>query len=366
MNTAMEIGQALLQAPFGDMAGWEAPLRRFAEQTGSCQAQIIGTSHTAQGRDALLFHCLTDPRPGADHDAFAIGAVSADVNWKMGMRSAPLEIVSEAKYAELDPARDKRNLFTQYLQDYKGYYGFHATLIDDGDVNVTIAALRGHATGGDALEMFRAILPYAHSAAMLQRSLESRGFAMAAETFDTLDIAIMLLDRTGQVQTLTRSADRILAGGGFLDMSRNRVRAAQPAYDKYLQAALRAAQSGHPCQKMILRRNAAVNDALIVEVFALPRREWSFGFEPRVLLTLKAPQTMRAVDGQLLADFFQLTTAESDIAQRLAQGFSRKDIAQQRNASEETVATQVKSIFRKAEVSREGAFIALARNLSSY
>jgi len=95
----------------------------------------------------------------------------------------------------------------------------------------------------------------------------------------------------------------------------------------------------------------------------LPRREWSFGFEPRTLVTLKAPRDMHADRRGALAELFELTEAEGDVAVQLAMGLSRKDIAARRQSSPETVATQIKTIFRKAGVRREGEFVSLAKNI---
>lgn len=359
----MDIGQALLQAPFGDLAGWEAPLRQFAEITGSCQAQLIGSSRSAQGEAAILFHCLTDPRPGAFEDCLAIGGEGAEVNWKMQMRSPPLEIVDESAYRQLHEAQDSRNIFTQYLQDYKGYNGSHITLIDDGDAQFTLALLRDRPSTPESLELLRGLAPYAHAAALLQRSIEAKGHAIAADTLEALDLPVLLLDRLNQVQAMTRQAAAIVTGGALLDMRRSRMRAAQPAADRGLQAALQAVQAGDPYRRVILRHAIDMADDLIVEIFALPRREWSFGFEPRTLVTLKAPRAMRADQRGALAEFFELTEAEGDIAVQLAMGLGRREIAARRNASPETVAAQIKSIFRKAGVGREGEFISLAKNI---
>jgi len=359
----MEIGQALLQAPFGDLADWDAPLRQFAEISGSCQAQLLGTSHAARGQEAILFHCLTDPRPGALEDCLTIGGEHADVNWKLQMRSPVLEIIDESEYRQLDDARNSRNIFTQYLQDYKGYHGSHITLIDDGDAQFTLALLRDRPSTPESLEILRAITPYAHSAALLQRSIEAKGYAIAADTLEALDVPVLLLDRSNQVQAMTRQAAGIVTTGALLDMKNSRMRAAQPAADKRLQAALRSVQSGQPYQRVVLRHDLDMADDLIVEIFALPRREWSFGFEPRTLVTLKAPRDVRADQRGALAEFFELTEAEGDVAVQLAMGLSRKEIAARRQSSPETVATQIKTIFRKAGVSREGEFVSLAKNI---
>lgn len=361
-----EIGQALLQAPFGDLAAWEAPLRQLAELTGSCQAQLLGTSRTAYGREAILFHCLTDPRPGAEEDAFAIGAERFDVNWKMQIKSQYFKVASEQEYGEIPDAKNTRNIFTQYLNDYKGYNGSHITLIDDEHVQFNIALLRENPSTSASLEALQAISPYAHSAALLQRSIEAKGFAIAAETLETLDLPVLLLDRFNQVQAMTQQAAQIITAGTLLDMRKNRVRAARPVNDARLQAALQSVQSGHPYQRVILRGDLEILDELVMEIFALPRREWSFGFEPRTLITLKSPRDMRADQKGAIADFFELTDAEGDVAVQLAMGLSRKDIAQRRQSSPETVATQIKAIFRKADVSREGEFISLAKNIQLY
>lgn len=58
-----------------------------------------------------------------------------------------------------------------------------------------------------------------------------------------------------------------------------------------------------------------------------------------------------------------LTRAEAEIAILAAEGYSRDEIANVRGATLNTIGSQLKSIFTKADVSREAELVALVNRL---
>lgn len=359
-----EIGEALLQAPFGRLDDWDAPLRQIAELTGSEQAQFVGQALTPTGGDSILFHYINDMRPGAEADYFAVGADNPQVNWKVGMQSRPLEIVRDEDYARIADQRAPKDQFTEYLKDYRAYRGAHVTLIAEQDAQFTLALLRDSVTSAEQLEFFQAVTPYAHAAALLQRATELQGFAITADTLDTVGVPTLVLDRDGRVGTMTQSAEAIIRSSAPLDIRGSRLRTWPAAVDRQLQAAILAVLDGRPHEQLVLRADHALADeALIAEIFALPRREWSFGFEPRILVTLRQPHMPNAPAKKLLMDIFQLTHTESEVAMQIADGLDRDEIARRRNSSSGTITTHFKNIFRKTDVRREGALIALLNRI---
>jgi DNA-binding CsgD family transcriptional regulator len=99
------------------------------------------------------------------------------------------------------------------------------------------------------------------------------------------------------------------------------------------------------------------------EIFALPRAEFSFGFAPCLLVVLRSPVDLDAATEREAASMLGITPAEAAVAIALAGGKEREAIAAARGSSLGTVTTQIKSLFRKLDVSREGELIALLNRL---
>jgi DNA-binding CsgD family transcriptional regulator len=95
----------------------------------------------------------------------------------------------------------------------------------------------------------------------------------------------------------------------------------------------------------------------------LPRKDWALGFEPRAIVTLHAPGGIGAVRREQLRNLFGFTQAEAEIAIMTAEGTSREEIASARGAAVNTVSSQLKSIFAKADVTREAQLVALLNRL---
>ncbi|MGH6694008.1 helix-turn-helix transcriptional regulator [Sphingopyxis sp.] len=102
---------------------------------------------------------------------------------------------------------------------------------------------------------------------------------------------------------------------------------------------------------------------LLCEIFRLPRREWDFGFDPRVLVVARRAADIPAMRIVPLRAALGLTEAEAEIALRLANGEAREDIAAGRGTSAQTLGTQIKSILRKSDVGREAELTALVNRL---
>lgn len=342
------------------------PLRRLAECAGASQAQIIGQSLIRAGAQSLLFNHTTDQSPQVEADYFAIGADRPDVHWKAAMRSAPLEIVDDRRYAEIRTQRGTRDIFTEFLNDYRGFFGCHTTLIGDPDATFTLALLRTNEqgfTGADDLERFAAMVPYAHAAVLMQRALEHQGAMMAAGTLGAMRAAAFVLDRRGLVQAQTAAAAAAIGAEGSLTCAKGHLRALHPDEDRLLQKAVTGALAGMAADRIVLRDPNCAHLFRICEVFALPRREWSFGFEPRVIVVLRSQDNPVEPDLRLLMQHFGLSKAEAQVILLTANGIAREEIAQQRSTSVATVCQQLKSIFEKADVRREGALIALVNKL---
>ncbi|MGE0314721.1 MAG: LuxR C-terminal-related transcriptional regulator [Lautropia sp.] len=85
--------------------------------------------------------------------------------------------------------------------------------------------------------------------------------------------------------------------------------------------------------------------------------------EPRVLLIALAPGSVDGIDGSLLADTFGLTRAEAKVAQGLARGDKAREIADTRHVSNQTVRSQMRTIYRKLGVRRQADLVRIIAQL---
>lgn len=359
-KTSAKIGQMMMAAAL-EPSCWDSALREMAFYTGSSRGQLLGMG----GQVAVPFNVVTDQMDGATHDYFAVGADRIEVNWRWEMSVTPLKLVHDVHYTEMRRARAPTD-FDDYLATYEAYHGCHTTLLCERGTTFALAALRSLNDGEMSetqLERFAEIIPYAHAAVLLQKALEEQGATLIAGALETMSIAAFVLDGLGLVRGHTPAAEALLTSGGRLSLFRNRLTAARPAVQSELDAALSRLLDRSDAIPSVeqLWLPGATDAALprLCEIFPLPRREWSFGFEPRVLVVIHQAAELRDSASALVARWLDLTPAEADVALYAANGMSREEIAGRRGTSAQTTNSQFKSIFRKADVSRESELVAL-------
>ena len=81
---------------------------------------------------------------------------------------------------------------------------------------------------------------------------------------------------------------------------------------------------------------------LVLDLFALPPRDWALAFVPRVLVS---------------------TPAEAQVTLHLCEGHPRERIAQARGVSQETLKVQLKRIYHKTGCAREAELVVLINSL---
>ncbi len=361
---AGEVENAFLAAPFEE-DGWNAALRLFARRTGSSRAQLLGL-----GDDATLFNFMPDIDAAYQREFVEIEGWRPEVNWRVAASGRPLEILSEAHY---DIARQHSGTddYEEHIRKWDGVHGCQTVLVEGDGLLVGLAALRSERdgrTGQRDRKLFAAGATYALAAVRMQQAMAQRGAAITVGAFDAIDVAAFLIDRHGAVAALSAAAEAIVGdgAGGALRLRRGRLGAARRDADTALQAALGRALNGEAMQQHWIgspQEGGGEGGGLLCEIFRLPRREWDFGFDPRVLVVARRAADIPAMRVVPLRAALGLTAAEAEIALRLANGEAREDIAAGRGTSAQTLGTQIKSILRKSDVAREAELTALVNRL---
>ena len=362
---AGEIGNAFLVAPF-EADGWNAAMRLLARRTGSTHAQLIGI-----GDDAALFNFMPDIDASYQREFIEIEAWRPEVNWRVAATGRPLEVLSERHY-DIVRERSGTDEYEEHIRRWGGVQGCQTTLIQGDGLLVGMAALRTERdgrTGERDLQLFGTGARHALAAIRMQQAMAGRGAEMTVAAFDAIGVAALLIDRHGAVAALSGVADAMLREGAdaALCLRRGRLGAARRDADALLQAALRRALDGPSpdgaMQQYWIRSPDAGASGILCELFCLPRREWDFGFEPRVLVVARKAADIPAMRAVPLRAALGLTAAEAEIALRLANGEAREAIAAERGTSAQTLGTQIKSILRKSDAGREAELTALVNRL---
>jgi DNA-binding CsgD family transcriptional regulator len=151
----------------------------------------------------------------------------------------------------------------------------------------------------------------------------------------------------------------LVTGGLGLQLKAGQLLAFEPDDAKALANAIdaalvRLAVVGPPALRTVIVRGRD-RDAtpLVLDVFPLPVQPYQFSFDPRVMIVARGARGSKARRAAFLQSAYGLTSAETEIAQNLADGQSTDAIAAERGVTVGTVRAQIKTIMAKLGVSRQ-------------
>ncbi len=358
----LEIATTFLSAPL-EPDGWDRALGKMARETGSARGQLVAFGHD----HAIPFNKVTDEPEGWFEGFVAIDGGNPAVNWRLACARAPFELAFEQDYA-IARRRLRSDIYDDYARQYDMMHGCQTVLSHDSGGFFGLATLRTGADGPTTQEqrtLFAGLAPFALSAVKMQIALEHKGAQLAAETFEAMQAVAFLLDGKGRVMSQTAAADEFLRRPNCpLRLSNRHLVAARRSEDrslgKAIQDVLGELQVRTP---RVWLAGEHILDGHSCEIFSLPRREWTFGYEPRVLLVVRHADRRGDDEAMFLRQAMGLTRAEAEVARMIGRGHSREQVAQSRGTSATTVHAHLKSLFRKADVGREAELVALVSRL---
>ncbi len=361
---AASLVDAFQAAPF-EQGGWDAALKSLATQAGSARAQLVAFG----GPKAIAFNWITDPDPRLVEEISVADTCNPNVNWRMACAARPMELVRERHYAAAR-SRLKSDLYDEFVDRLDLPYGCQTVLCSTSEAFYGLAMLRSRSDGrtsDDELDVFARTAPHVLSAIRTQMALEHQGAELIAGALDALDSAAFVCDRDGNVQGFTRAAEAWLSEQSGLRLVGKRLVCDRPQENRVLNDALRLVLDDTvplpaPIQ-LWFRPSTNAFGAHSCEVLPLPKRNWSFGFEPKAIVIVRPPAEIEERRLPQIRDLLGLTQAEAEVAVLIADGISREEISKRRGSSMNTVSSQLKSVFAKADVTREAQLAALINRL---
>jgi DNA-binding CsgD family transcriptional regulator len=221
----------------------------------------------------------------------------------------------------------------------------------------------------DAEEILRLLAGHLKQAFKLYRQFSdlkarSAGLETALDMHPT---GIILLGTTGQVVLMNRAASALVSGGDGLMATRTGLRAEQPAESLLLEKTIRLAAStsnGHGISAggmVLISRRARPP----LQILVSPIRNSAITSQTVAAIAFITDPSQRQRPTQdVLRARFGLTPAECRVALLSSDGHAPRKIANMIGVTDNTVRSQIKSIFSKTGVNRQGELIRLLLNHS--
>lgn len=355
---------------FGDAAvtgcGWYHALERLAQATGSEYGQLIGLG----AEPAVPFNVWTvDPIVPKEFEELGYG--NPDLNPRVRAGTGIPELAVRAEVDFITPEQARHHPHYKWARHHGIGYICLTPLIARPDMLIGISVCRrqetGHITSGQR-NVFASLAAHARAAVRTQMLLEGDAGGLLIGAMEAMSLTAFACNAAGHVIAMTPSAERLVLSGHYLKLRKQVLsteldKESSSLTDAVLAAAGGLTRPGAPLLSSLFVHSASAASPLIVDIVSLPQKAFTFGFRPQVLVIVRG---LNHGDKQLVGALragFKLTAAEAEVALQLADGQGPQVIAEERGVSINTVRTQVRNIYDKLGVSRQGELAARLRPL---
>jgi DNA-binding CsgD family transcriptional regulator/PAS domain-containing protein len=219
--------------------------------------------------------------------------------------------------------------------------------------------------GESHLRLLRLLLPHLQRALQLHREFVAlrRRSSMLESSLDQVTTAILFVDVTGRILVANRSAAALLQKRDGLLATRDGLRANTPRESAHLEKLIRAVAATGNSEGLsaggavqVTRKPPRMPLSVLVAPIKLdlsnltPQR-------PVAAVFITDPEQRIEPSGEILRRLYSVTPAEQKLAALLAQGLSLRQAAETRRVTIGTARSQLKSIFRKTNVSSQSQLV---------
>jgi DNA-binding CsgD family transcriptional regulator/PAS domain-containing protein len=223
----------------------------------------------------------------------------------------------------------------------------------------------------ELLTLLQMLQPHLQTALALRRRLfELDSHISDLETaLDLMASGLVLLDAKGECILVNKTAKKILDQRSGLFYERSALYIRDVAEMATLREAISSAISpDHACHRrhqafLISRGN---KKALHILIAPIPSETVSASGNAAAVVLISDPEDKTAVPAEIFSLLFGLTPAEARLASALLAGKSLSEAAELYSVCQETVRTQIKSVFQKTGTRRQGELIRLLSPLSTF
>jgi DNA-binding CsgD family transcriptional regulator len=363
----------LYEAP-GHPEKWSAFLKEFAGVL-ELPAVTILHQHFAQREYHFDLSSGIDPRAMELYDQH-FGCL--DPYWSKFQLAAEGDLVFGEQLCPTPQLR-RTEFYNDFLathDDVLGVYASVATINQPQSLQVMTVY---RPVGEDSpiphvAEVIKTVIPHVRCALRLQRHIDelarvSRNLALG---FDAAGLAVLLLGERGNCLFASRHAEALLCQGNALLLQNGHLTAKRPAEAAALSVliarVISTATNGGSAPAAPISVSRSAGTALRVSAIPLPRSAplasiMGVGAAVAMIFIRDPDEESRSLSDALNVTY-GLTRAESRVAGLLFEGRSIAAIAESIGVSRETVRGQLKAIFEKTGMRRQGQLVKLLSDLA--
>lgn len=215
----------------------------------------------------------------------------------------------------------------------------------------------------DKRELLRLLMPHVQTALRVRQMIgEADMRANTAEALlDASPTASLLLDASGDVLYANAAAQAMVEEADGLRLVGGRLAPVAGRHRQTLEALVASAVKGTESGGAVALDRRSGKRALQVLVSAF--HSGSRHSEAKVLVMASDPERTVHFPDAVLRALYDLTPAETEIANGLLTGFSLEEVAMLRKVSVATVRSQMKSLLGKTDTHRQGDLVRLLASL---
>lgn len=336
---------------------WSAALTALSSHFGSAGSNLIRSDPAG----VLYVPTASIAETTREFDRLGWSAVNTRVERLLARSPYPGFLTD----SDLHTEEELRTLpmYTEFLEP-RGFAAGAATHIRGAHDDELILAFEGfasHQASRDALPRLLRLRPHLGRALVLSSQLRLRQVKAAAAALDAIGVGAAFLDHQDRLQAANNAFESEI--GSLLVTRSSRIRAAHARSDPALEGALEALTSSREGRSIVLRR-AETGEPVVLHLLPVrgDARDVFAGTKAIVILSKTNAAHVPAAD--LIEALFDVTPAEARVARAVAQGQPLIDIASATGVSINTIRTQLKRVFDKSGVSRQGELAVLLRQYS--
>lgn len=350
-------------------AHWQKVLELIRRMTGSSAITLLYRDHGAV-KACLAFNVGWSDQVLREYNEHW-GA--KDPMFELNQRLVPTGVAKACH--QLVPDRQQLEAmapdFYDWFKKSGGYYVAGATLFNENDRQAAIAVQRGREKGKWSkrrMELLTELVPHLQRALKIHREFSRLKIQETALQIglDKMVMGLALFDEQGQVMYTNPMAETILSSHPAIQRQGDRIIATHPEDGRKLKMLL-----DHAIQDMLSEtfqpqaaglRSGNGRGPLPVLVTSVKPDDKMADPEAgriRAAIYFGDPTHSHPILPETLTETYGLTSAEAWVAISIANGLSLEDVAEQSGTSINTARSQLRSIFRKTNTSRQAELVKL-------
>lgn len=253
-------------------------------------------------------------------------------------------------------------MYTEFLAP-RGAAAGAATVVqgaaNDG-LMVAIEMFPSHEASRRAVLELDLLRPHIARSAVMGGLIQESRAATLIEAFDTVGLAIALLQSDGKVVAVSHAFAE--EASELVSDTPSRLRMVDEESDRRFAAALHNLAHGGAGASVALRDRDKIGSA-VLHVIGARRDARDLFSRVTVFAVLSRPGNTQLPAADIVATLFDLTPAEARIARGIAEGLTPAELAERLGVSSETVRVQLKRVFSKTSTRRQSELALLLAGL---